>query len=104
LPAEAQAQIHAALDANPLVTIHDYPSMDHAFARRAASTTTPPRRSSRTCARLEFLSVISRARVASAQQTLSQRWDDHVKYEFATRNTDDTLETMVSILTSITCR
>ncbi|HEX6283801.1 MAG TPA: ester cyclase, partial [Pyrinomonadaceae bacterium] len=27
--------------------------------------------------------------------TLSTRWDDHVKYEFATRNTDDTLETMV---------
>src|SRR6185312_1276618 len=29
-PPEAQAQIHAALDANPLVTLHDYPGMDHA--------------------------------------------------------------------------
>ena len=35
------------------------------------------------------------AGMASAQQSLSVRWDDHVKYEFATRNTDDTLETMV---------
>ena len=32
-PPEAQAQIHATLDANPLVTIYDYPEMDHAFAR-----------------------------------------------------------------------
>jgi carboxymethylenebutenolidase len=30
---EAQAQIHAALDGNPLVVIHDYPGRDHAFAR-----------------------------------------------------------------------
>src|SRR5215213_9369031 len=30
---ESQAQIHAALDSNPLATIHDYPEMDHAFAR-----------------------------------------------------------------------
>ena len=26
---------------------------------------------------------------------MSERWDEHVKYEFATRNTDHTLETMV---------
>jgi carboxymethylenebutenolidase len=30
-----------------------------------------------------------------AKQTLSQMWEDHVRYEFATRNTDDTLATMV---------
>src|SRR5205807_4814968 len=29
-PFEAQQQIHEALDANPLVTIHDYPQQDHA--------------------------------------------------------------------------
>jgi len=32
-PPEAQAKIHHGLDANPLVAIHDYPGMDHAFAR-----------------------------------------------------------------------
>ena len=29
-----------------------------------------------------------------AQETLSKLWDDHVRYEFSTRNTDDTLATM----------
>jgi carboxymethylenebutenolidase len=33
VPKEAQAAIHAALDGNPLITIHDYPGRDHAFAR-----------------------------------------------------------------------
>jgi carboxymethylenebutenolidase len=32
-PKEAQAKIHAALDGNPFVTIHDYTGQDHAFAR-----------------------------------------------------------------------
>jgi len=31
--AAAQAKIHAALDAHALVTLHDYPAMNHAFAR-----------------------------------------------------------------------
>ena len=33
VPAAAQAQIKAALGADPRVTIHVYPGMDHAFAR-----------------------------------------------------------------------
>jgi carboxymethylenebutenolidase len=33
VPAPAQAQIKAALGADPRVTIHVYPGMDHAFAR-----------------------------------------------------------------------
>lgn len=33
VPAEAQAAMHAGLDAHPHVTLHDYPDMDHAFAR-----------------------------------------------------------------------
>src|SRR5690349_24077501 len=32
-PPEAQAQIHAALDQNPLAKLYDYPGRDHAFAR-----------------------------------------------------------------------
>jgi carboxymethylenebutenolidase len=95
-PPEAQAQIHAVLDGNPLVTIHDYPGRGHAFGRvggehyDAAATELAHLRS------LEFfVSHLAGAGIASAQQTLSARWDEHVKYEFATRNTDDTLETMV---------
>ena len=95
-PPEAQAQIHAALDANPLVTIHDYPEMDHAFARTGGEHYDAAAAELANLRSLEFLvSHLAGAGCASAQQTLSQRWDDHVKYEFATRNTDDTLETMV---------
>lgn len=32
--AKAQAAIHAALNDNPHVTLHDYPGMDHAFTRK----------------------------------------------------------------------
>lgn len=96
-PPEAQRQIHDTLDANPLVTIHDYPGQDHAFGRpggehyNAAAAELADLRS------LEFfVSHLAGAGLAGAQQTLSARWDEHVKYEFATRNTDHTLETMVA--------
>jgi carboxymethylenebutenolidase len=32
-PPPVQKAVHAALDGNPLVTLHDYPNDDHAFAR-----------------------------------------------------------------------
>jgi carboxymethylenebutenolidase len=32
VPPEAQAAMHAGLDGNPHVTIHDYPGLDHGFA------------------------------------------------------------------------
>ena len=32
-PPEAQRQIHQTLDQNPLITIYDYPGLDHAFGR-----------------------------------------------------------------------
>ncbi len=96
-PPEAQQQLHDALDSNPLVTIHDYAGQDHAFGRpggehyNAAAAELADLRS------LEFfVTHLAGAGLAGAQQTLSARWDDHVKYEFATRNTDDTLETMVA--------
>ena len=96
-PPEAQAQLHATLDSNPLVTIHDYPDMDHAFARIGGDHYDAAAAEIANLRSLEFfVRHLAGAGCASAQQTLSQRWDDHVKYEFATRNTDDTLETMVA--------
>ncbi|HSE16793.1 MAG TPA: dienelactone hydrolase family protein [Pyrinomonadaceae bacterium] len=96
-PPEAQSQIHAALDANPHVTIHDYPEMGHAFARTGGEHYDAAAAEIANLRTLEFfVSHLAGAGCASAQQVLSQRWDDHVKYEFATRNTDDTLETMVA--------
>jgi carboxymethylenebutenolidase len=35
------------------------------------------------------------ANLTPPQQTLGQLWEDHVRYEFSTRNTEDTLATMV---------
>lgn len=96
-PPEAQAQIHAALDANPLVTIYDYPELDHAFARPSGEHYDAAAAELANLRSLEFfVSNLAGAGLAAAQQTLSSRWDDHVKYEFATRNTDHTLETMVA--------
>jgi carboxymethylenebutenolidase len=95
-PPEAQAQIHATLDGNPLVTIHDYPGLDHAFARPGGEHYTPAAAELANLRSLEFfVSNLAGAGLAAGQQALSARWDDHVKYEFATRNTDETLETMV---------
>ena len=35
------------------------------------------------------------ANLSPAQETLNELWKDHVRYEFSTRNTEDTLATMV---------
>jgi carboxymethylenebutenolidase len=37
----------------------------------------------------------SRGRLSAAQKSLSQLWEEHVRHEFATHNTEDTLDTMV---------
>jgi carboxymethylenebutenolidase len=41
VPKEAQEQIKAALSGNPLVTIHTYPGVDHAFARIGGQSYVP---------------------------------------------------------------
>src|SRR5689334_21169476 len=95
-PPEAQAQIHAALDQNALAKLYDYPGRDHAFARVGGEHYDAADAELANLRTLEFLvSQLAGAGVASAHQTLSSKWDDHVKFEFATRNTDNTLETMV---------
>ena len=33
--------------------------------------------------------------LSATQESLRDLWEEHVRYEFATRNTDDTLATMV---------
>lgn len=96
-PPEAQAKIHAALDSNPLVKICDYPEGEHAFARPGGEHYEAADAELANLRSLEFfVTHLAGAGIASAQQTLSSKWDDHVKFEFATRNTDDTLETMVA--------
>ncbi|HKS09783.1 MAG TPA: dienelactone hydrolase family protein [Pyrinomonadaceae bacterium] len=96
-PPEAQAQIHEALNGNPLAKIHVYAGRDHAFGRVGGEHYHAADAELANLRTLEFfVTHLAGAGLATAQQTLSSRWDDHVKYEFATRNTDDTLETMVA--------
>ncbi len=94
---EAQKQIHDALDSNSVVTIHDYPENDHAFGRPGGEHYDAAKAELANLRSLEFfVRNLSGAGLASAQKTLSDAWDEHVKYEFATRDTEDTLETMVA--------
>jgi len=96
-PPEAQRQIHDTLDSNPFVTIHDYPGRDHAFGRTGGEHYNAADAELANLRSLEFfVNHLAGAGLAGAQQALSTKWDDHVKYEFATRNTDNTLETMVA--------
>ena len=95
-PPAAQKQIHATLDENSLATIYDYPNSEHAFSRPgkhydAAAAELAHLRS------LEFfVRHLAGEGFANAQKNLSDKWDEHVKYEFATRDTEDTLKTMVA--------
>jgi len=95
-PPEAQTAIHRALGSNPLVTIHTYANRGHAFGR---PTGEHYHRADAELADLRSLEFFVRnlagEGLSTAQQTLSAKWDEHVKYEFATRDTEDTLETMV---------
>lgn len=95
-PPEAQAEIHAALDDNALVNIYVYPEQGHAFGRPGSEHYDAAAAELANLRSLEFLVThLAGAGLAGAQQSLSAKWDDHVRYEFATRDTDDTLETMV---------
>jgi carboxymethylenebutenolidase len=92
-PPEAQAKIHAALDSHPLVRLYDYPQEDHAFARVGGAHYNP---NTAELANLRSLEFFVRHLIGSATPvSFSDLWDEHVKYEFATRNTEDTLATMV---------
>jgi carboxymethylenebutenolidase len=94
-PPEAQAKIHSALDAHALVTLYDYPQEDHAFARVGGAHYSP---SAAELANLRSLEFFVRHLIgsASAAPSFSDLWDEHVKHEFSTRHTEDTLATMVA--------
>jgi carboxymethylenebutenolidase len=96
-PPEAQQQIHATLDQNPLVTIYDYPDQNHAFGRPGGEHYDEASAEIANLRTLEFfVRHLAGEGFQNAQHSLSEKWDEHVKYEFATRDTEDTLKTMVA--------
>ena len=95
-PADAQTQIHTALDANLLVTIHDYTDEDHAFGRAGGEHYSAAAAELANLRTIEFfVRHLTGAGFASREKALSDLWDEHVKYEFVTRDTEDTLKTIV---------
>ena len=96
-PPEAQQQIHETLDPNSLVTIHDYPGQDHAFGRPGGAHYDAAAAELADLRTLEFfVRHLAGDGSPNAQKVLSDKWDEHVKYEFATRDTEETLKTMVA--------
>lgn len=91
-PPEAQAVIHKTLDPNPLVTLHDYAEQDHAFGRLGGEHYDE---GAAELAHLRSLEFFVRNLNSDGAQSLSSIWEEHIRYEFATRNTEDTLATMV---------
>jgi carboxymethylenebutenolidase len=89
---DAQAAIHVALDHHQLVTIHDYAGQDHAFARVGGAHYNAQAAELANLRTLEFFLC----QLSGGAAKLSELWDEHVKYEFATRDTEDTLKTMIA--------
>jgi carboxymethylenebutenolidase len=98
-PPEAQAQIHMALDGNSLAKLHDYPDCDHAFARVGGAHFDAAAAELANLRTLEFfarnLAASSTVEQQPQQPSLVDLWEEHLKYEFATRQTEETLRTMV---------
>ncbi len=91
-PPESQAKIHAVLDNHPLGTIHDYAGQGHGFARVGGAHFDA---AIAELANLRTLEFFMRFLNGSAPINLSALWDEHIKHEFATRDTEATLKTMV---------
>jgi carboxymethylenebutenolidase len=94
-PPSAQAAIRTTLGGKPLVTIRDYAGQDHAFARTGAEHFDPAAAELANLRSLEFFARNLGLAGRSQRQRLSGLWDEHIKYEFDTRDTERTLETMV---------
>jgi len=91
VPEAAVAEISAHFETRDDVEIYVYADVDHAFYNhsREASYNRPASMMahSRTIAALH--------KVMGPHFNLEALWDDHLKFEFGTRNTEDTLATMV---------
>lgn len=97
--AAAQAAIHQRLAEHPRVTIHGYPEQDHAFARLGGEHYDGDAAELANLRTLAFFQKHLRGSAASGPgQTatdFAELWAEHLKYEFETRDYQDTLDTMV---------
>ena len=89
-PPEVIAAIRAHFAARPEVEIFLYPDADHAFNRPGAHFHKP----SALMAHTRTLALLRR--VMGPRYDLSALWDKHCEYEFATRDVEATMATMVA--------
>ena len=91
VPPAIQQTIQRGLAGNPLATIHVYPGVDHAFARFSGANYHKP-----SAILAHDRSVQALKAVMGPHFNLSKLWDKHCEYEFATRDVDATMATMVA--------
>ncbi|MBV1789101.1 dienelactone hydrolase family protein [Marinobacterium sp. D7] len=90
-PAEARERLFAALQGRANMELYLYPDADHAFARAGSEHYHKP-----SALMAHQRSVTALRRTIGPNYDLSYLWDKHCEYEFATRNVDDTMATMVA--------
>ncbi|MEX3953646.1 dienelactone hydrolase family protein [Paraburkholderia sp. EG287B] len=90
-PADAQQQITAALGHKENVEVYVYPGVDHAFARKGGDHFD---KSSAMMAHERAVAAFRKT--IGPQYDLSALWEAHLAHEFATRDVDATMATMVA--------
>jgi carboxymethylenebutenolidase len=90
-PPAAVAKIKDAAKGNELITIYEYPGVDHAFARKGGDHWHKP---SAMMAYSRSLALFRQ--VLGPRYNLSALWDKHCEHEFVTRDVRATMATMVA--------
>ena len=90
-PPEAQEKIKKRLGKYEGMEIYVYPDADHAFARPNGEHYHKP-----SALMAHQRSIAALREEIGPHDDLSALWDKHCEYEFATRNVDDTMATMVA--------
>lgn len=93
--ATAQAKLHDRLDPLPRATLCDYPAQEHAFARIGGEHYDATMAELANLRTLEFFREHLGHGAGADAHRFAALWEEHIKYEFETRNHEDTLDTMV---------
>ena len=90
-PPAGRAKIVQALQGRPGITLHLYPGLEHAFARKGGDHY---HRASALLAHERSIATLKGA--IGPHYDLSALWDKHCEYEFGQRDVDATMTTMVA--------
>jgi len=91
VPEEARQKVFKAFEQRPDVEIYTYPGTDHAFNTPGRDSYDKP-----ASQMAHSRSIAAFRRVLGPHHNLSELWDTHCYHEFATRDVNATMATMVS--------